>query len=167
MKAFTNPAGDVFALYRTARAMTERGMLLMASRDHGATFSPLVEDPWQINQCPMSSAALAWDGKTIFAAWETAGRIRATRTGFDSKTNVFEISPAKGSKHPFIVTNQRGETIVVWTEGTGWQRGGLVAWQVLDAAGQSAKEAGRRDGLSAWSYAAAFARPDGSFVIVR
>ena len=31
--------------------------------------------------------------------------------------------PVKG-KHPVLATNPSGETLLAWTEGTGWQRGG-------------------------------------------
>ena len=31
-------------------------------------------------------------------------------------------------KHPVITSNTKGEMILVWTEGTGWKRGGSLAW---------------------------------------
>ena len=54
----------------------------------------------------------------------------------------------------------------MWTEGTGWQRGGSFAWQLLDAKGEPTAEKGKREGIPAWSYATAYARPDGDFVIL-
>jgi hypothetical protein len=37
--------------------------------------------------------------------------------------------------------------LLVWTEGTGWQRGGSLAWQLFDANGQPTNEKGRVDGI--------------------
>ncbi len=42
-----------------------------------------------------------------------------------------------------------------------------MAWQVFGKDGKPvANAAGRAEGLPAWSFVAAFARPDGSFTIV-
>jgi hypothetical protein len=55
---------------------------------------------------------------------------------------------------------------MAWTEGTGWQRGGAVAWQVFDANGKPTEEKGRlAEGVPTWSLVAAVAGGDGSFVI--
>ena len=76
------------------------------------------------------------------------------------------MGPLQGAKHPRLATNARGETIVVWTEGTGWQKGGALAWQVFDAKGEPTAEKGRSEGIPTWSYATAYAQPSGSFVIL-
>ena len=54
----------------------------------------------------------------------------------------------------------------VWTEGTGWQRGGALAWQIFGADGKPAAAPQRRDGVPVWGLAAAVAEPDGSFTVV-
>ena len=69
-------------------------------------------------------------------------------------------------KHPAVAVNSKGETLLVWTEGMGWNKGGSVAWQVFDKAGQPTAEHGRSTGVPVWSLVAAFTRPDGRFVIV-
>jgi hypothetical protein len=57
--------------------------------------------------------------------------------------------------------------ILVWTEGTGWERGGALAWQVYDKDGQPTGEAGRRDGaIPVWSLPAVITEADGRFTIV-
>ena len=71
-----------------------------------------------------------------------------------------------GRKHPALAVNGQGETILVWTEGTGWQRGGALAWQVFDEKGKPTSARGRTDGIPVWSFAAVYAEPDDSFVIV-
>ena len=78
------------------------------------------------------------------------------------------ISPPRGPerKHPVAVANQNGDTLLVWTEGTGWNRGGTVAWQLYDKDGKATAEKGRADGVPVWSLATAVAKSDQSFLIV-
>ena len=73
---------------------------------------------------------------------------------------------SRGRKHPAVAGNDRGETILVWTEGMGWNRGGSVAWQVYDKNGVPTAERGRSAGVPTWSLVTVFARPDGGFTII-
>jgi hypothetical protein len=69
-------------------------------------------------------------------------------------------------KHPVAVANGQGETLFAWTEGTGWAKGGAVAWQLYDQEGQLTPEKGRVAGVPVWSLVTAFAKQDGTFMIV-
>jgi hypothetical protein len=62
--------------------------------------------------------------------------------------------------------NQAGETLLVWTEGTGWQRGGGLAWQIFGPDGRPTAPPQRRDGVPVWGSAAAVAEPDGCFTVL-
>jgi hypothetical protein len=81
-------------------------------------------------------------------------------------TPVAAPGDGRGRKHPVIAANERGETVLVWTEGMGWERGGSLAWQVFDKTGKPTKQRGTADGVPVWSLAAVFARPDGGFTII-
>ncbi|HTL52885.1 MAG TPA: hypothetical protein VL860_09950, partial [Planctomycetota bacterium] len=68
-----------------------------------------------------------------------------------------------------LARNAAGDTLFVWTEGTGWQKGGKLAWQLYDKsdkpiAGEAAT--GNKDGVVTWGLVSAAARSDGSFVVV-
>jgi hypothetical protein len=66
-----------------------------------------------------------------------------------------------------VSANDRGEVILVWTEGTGWKKGGSLAWQVFDRSGRPTPERGRVEGgISMWSLATVVSRPDGGFTII-
>jgi hypothetical protein len=65
-----------------------------------------------------------------------------------------------------VVGNSQGELLFVWTEGMSWQRGGSVAWQRFDSSYQPVGGVERRPGVPTWSLVAAYARPDGRFVVV-
>jgi hypothetical protein len=69
-------------------------------------------------------------------------------------------------KHPSIAANAQGEVLLAWAEGTGWNKGGDLAWQVFNANGTPVGQPGRAAGVPTWSLGAATARPDGGFVIV-
>lgn len=165
MGSFTDATGNVFALYRAAGGNVHRTATLAVSRDHGATFGTTPLQDWETGSCPMSSSAFTGSPRGVFAAWETQGKIYFSEVA-GKATKPTAVASAAGAKHPAFATNSTGETLLVWTEGTGWQRGGDLAWQVLGKDGQPTAERGRKSGIPVWSYAAAFARPDGTFVIV-
>lgn len=167
LTAFANARGDAYVLFRTARTMMQRDMALLVSSDQGGGFRESFSDPWSVGMCPMSSASVVGAETGTWAAWETAGRVQLARfADADWKPQPRAFGALKGAKHPRVAVNRRGEVLLVWTEGTGWQRGGSFAWQVLDAKGEPTAERGKREGIPAWSYATAYAKPDGEFVIL-
>ena len=167
VRAFADGAGNVFALYRAATEIVNRDEILLVSRNHGADFEIASRHPWKLQACPMSSASLAESKSGVLAAWETAGQVYFSRVAPGTLKVSPPISPPGNAsrKHPVIVGNDRGEVLLVWTEGTGWQRGGSLAWQLFDADGQRTNEKGRVDGVPTWSFASALPKSDGSFVI--
>ncbi|HVC97925.1 MAG TPA: hypothetical protein VND64_29915 [Pirellulales bacterium] len=169
LKAFADREGILYVLYRSARENVNRDMLLLTSIDCGQTFRTDRAGPWKVDVCPMSSESFLDGPQAVTAAWETDGQVLLSR--FDKKKRRFSkpLAPPgapAGRKHPALAGNPRGETILVWAEGTGWQRGGALAWQVFDAAGKPTKIAGRSDGVPVWSFPAVYADPDGSFAII-
>ena len=158
-------------LYRTAEQTVNRDMHLLRSSDHGNTFSSTKLDAWEVPQCVMSSAAiLASDDKT-FAAWETESQVRFARiddVANDQQQRKLSPMPTNVSrKHPVLAMNSTGHIILVWTEGTGWQRGGALAWQVFDPSGNAMPGAtGTVDGVPVWSFAAVFATGEDRFTIL-
>ena len=166
MKAFADSEGNVFARYRAASEMVNRDVTLLVSRNHGADFEVTYSHGWKIATCPMSSAFLSETKAGVLAAAETHGRVFFMRV--DPKTGKVSspVSPDVKGKHPVAVGNAAGEVLLAWTEGTGWGKGGAVAWQLYDSEGDTLSEKGRVDGVPTWSLVAAVAKTDGSFVII-
>ena len=81
-------------------------------------------------------------------------------------TPIAAPGDAKGRKHPRIAVSPRGQVLLVWTEGMGWQRGGSLAWQIFDASGNPVTDQKLVPGIHAWSFAAAIALPNDRFAIV-
>ncbi len=169
LRAFADKNGNLYALYRTATEMVNRDMKLLISKDRGASFQLANAQAWKVATCPASSASLAVNSTGALAAWETAGQVYFAPV--NQATNTITkptAAPGNGNnrKHPVVVGNARGETLLVWTEGTAWQRGGSLAWQIFDKNGQPTAEKGARDGIPVWSLATAFATADGRFYVV-
>jgi hypothetical protein len=69
-------------------------------------------------------------------------------------------------KHPVIAVSTSGDTLVVWAEGTGGQRGGDLAGQVFDKSGKATDQHGRAlRGIPVWRPPTAVATAEG-FVII-
>jgi len=166
MKGFVDRSGNVFALYRSASNLTNRDETLLLSHNRGADFDIAYKHGWRIAACPMSSAFLSETKTGVLAAAETHGRVFFIRIDPKNGSTSPPVSPEEKGKHPVVIGNGADEVLLVWTVGTSWGKGGDVAWQLYDDAGRPTPEKGRAEGVPAWSLAAAFAKPDGNFVIV-
>ncbi|MGE5194025.1 MAG: hypothetical protein ACM3U2_16135, partial [Deltaproteobacteria bacterium] len=170
MKAFADRQGTLYFLYRSAREKVNRDMVLLTSIDRGKSFQADVTDRWMIAMCPMSSEAFVDAGDFVLSAWETDGQVFFSRIDKKEQLGSRPIAAPgapRGRKHPALAVNGKGETILVWTEGTGWEKGGALAWQVFDENGRPRGARGRTDNaIPVWSFAAVYAEPDDSFVVL-
>ncbi|MBS1806653.1 MAG: hypothetical protein JST84_00510 [Acidobacteria bacterium] len=169
MRAFGDQQGRVHLLYRAARENVNRDMYLLSSDNHGQSFSGTLLDKWKLDVCPMSSATFADGANELLAAWETQGQVYFAALDLKKPQSIFPV-PATGiagkSKHPVIATNARKETMLVWTAGTGWKKGGSLAWQRYDANGKPIDPKSEMSGIPVWSFAAVVTEKDGSFTII-
>ncbi|HEX5413500.1 MAG TPA: sialidase family protein [Terriglobia bacterium] len=169
MRAFVDRSGALFILYRAAAEDIHRNMTLLVSTDRGRTFRTREVSTWQLNACPMSTAYLGEGAHYVLAAWEKAGEVY-----FDTiNPETFQISssfaaPGQSNdrKHPAVVANSRGQVLLAWTEGTGWKKGGSVAWQIFDNSGQPLGAMGHAAGVPAWGLPSVYTAPDGNFTII-
>ena len=117
----------------------------------------------------MSSEALVEGPNGVVAAWETEGQVRYARLDPATRRPGPWMTPPgpRGRKHPSVAVNPSGEILLAWTEGTGWNRGGALAWQRYDAGGKALPDRDRVEGaVPVWGLAAAITRPDGGFTII-
>jgi hypothetical protein len=154
--------GAIYALYRSATENVHRDIYLISSHDLGKSFEGSLVQPWEINACPMSSMSFTDQAGSTYAAWETGGQVYFGRIA-GGRIPQFAAAPGegKGRKHPRLAANNRGEVLLAWTEGTGWQRGGSLAWQIFDAEGKAKGEKGSAPGVATWSFAAPAASASG------
>lgn len=169
MKVFMDSRGTLFLSYRGANESGSRDQVLLAGPEGGSRFKVLLEDPWKVSACPMSSTSWSESGGRILGAWETRGKVCWIAFGPHGATAASPVPPptqGRNPKHPIAVGNSRGETLLAWTEGTGWARGGDIAWQRFDSHGKPLGEKGTAPGVPRWSLVAATADPDGGFVLI-
>lgn len=158
--ALADDQGSLYIQYRSATNVMDRDIYLLASKDHGQTFTGAKLDAWKVGACVMSTQALSAGPIT---AWETEGQI------WFSRLNAKPVAAPGQSgkrKHPALASNPQGETMLAWTEGMGYNNGGSLAWQVYDRNGQPKGEAGSAAGVPVSSVVAAFVNPRGGFTIV-
>ncbi len=169
LSIFAGENGTVYILYRTAREMVHRNMYLLISTDEGKTFRGRMIDPWTIGACPMSSMAFAQGPGFVDAAWQT--KTQVYYAAINSKTlQISKAIAAPGTgklrKYPALAVNPSGDTLLAWTDGTSWGKGGSLGWQVFNRQGTPVGKEDTIGGVPVWSFGAAFTKPDGSFVLV-
>ncbi len=170
LSAFVAKDGALFMLYRSASEVVNRDIHLLVSTDGGLHAKDTKVHEWNASQCVMSTAAFCQADAGVVTAWETKERVYFGV--IDPVTHQLSkpMAPAnQGSncKHPAVAVNRTGQTILAWTQATSWAKGGEVAWQVFEKDGTPMlPENGKAKDLPVWGLAAAFARPDGGFLVV-
>jgi hypothetical protein len=165
MAMLADTKGVIWALFRSATENVHRDVYQLRSTDHGRTFDGRKLHTWDINACPMSGMGFAEGAGGVVGTWETGGQVYFEEL---TKANAAPVSaPGEGKdrKHPRVAIAPDGNILMVWTEGTGWQRGGSLAWQEFDDKGKPGIEHGTAPGVPTWSFGAVVAKP-GGFVIV-
>ena len=170
MRLFADSHGVIHGLYRSATEDIHRDIYVLRSEDRGDSFSVALLHPWKINACPMSSMSLIEAGKDVVGAWETQTQVyfAPVSKGVDAAKAATVEPPGENPKrkYPALARNGRGETLLAWIEGSGWQRGGILGWQIFDPVGRPTAACDDRRNVPTWSFPAAFARPDEGFTIV-
>jgi hypothetical protein len=168
LRAMFDRSGILHVLYRAATGGSHRDTTWLMV-DGKTSRPPIRVHPWELQSCPMSTFALADTPAGLVAAWETAQQIYSTT--LDPATGkVGEISAIPGNgtrKHPSVAVNRAGERLIAWTEGTGWNRGGTLAWRLTDRQGKELATESEAGPVPIWGLVSAIPLNNGSFVILR
>jgi hypothetical protein len=162
IRAAVDSRGRAFILFRGARELVHRGTHRLEPTPDGAGFQRRLLQEWTSGACPMSLPALNPGAAGIQCAWETGGELWGQGSPDAAPTLLV---PGPGARHPSLASNVRGETLLVWSEGTGWNRGGTLGWRLFDAEGKPTAAGGTRPDLPVWSFPAVATRSDGTFVV--
>jgi hypothetical protein len=169
LKAFADHRGSLAILYRSANPAGNRDSVLLLSTNNGASFASKVLGQWHVSTCPMSTHELGQGPGGLTGMWEKEGQVYLVPIlpgRLDSITAMAAGGNTGNRKHPTFALGKAkwAPLLIAWTEGTGWEKGGSLAWECLDAGGAQIA-AGHVDGVPVWSFAAAAAEEDGSFVV--
>lgn len=167
LRAVTDDAGTLHVSYRGAGDNIHRGMRLLTSTDQGRTFSDQLIQPWDIGACPVATTTLSAGPNGTLVAWETEGQIYVAATDRLAEP----VSPPGEAefrrKNATVAVNHRGDALLAWGDGPGWQSGGTLHWQLFDEGGRPrGAEGGAPAPIPARSVPTIAARSDGSFVLV-
>ena len=169
MRAFVDHSGNVYLIYRAATESVNRDIELLVSTDRGRSFKGIRLHRWNLQSCPMSTISLKATAGRVLAAWETEGQVYYAPVSPDLRTIPGPVvAPGDGGtrKHPVAISSRGGKTLLVWTEGMGWNRGGLLAWQLFDNVGNPLGAKGEIAGVPVWSFPTAFETPNGDLTII-
>ena len=140
----------------------------LVSDDLGRSFEGILLEPWEEAGCPGSVGAVTSGPSGTYVAWRTRALVSMARLGAPG----VRVSPGRGAntRIPVLVSNHRGEILMVWgaSGGPGSKGAGDVGWQVFDREGApiSPKGVVENGVAQGWGAPAAYAKPDGSFVIL-
>ena len=169
MRAFVDRRGALFILYRAAAQDIHRNMTLLVSKDHGRTFRSREVSAWRLDACPMSTDYLSEGLQHVLAAWEKAGEVYFDRINprtFQLSASFAPPGQSNDRKHPAVAADSSGDVLLAWTEGTGWQKGGWLAWQLFSPSGQPVGPMGHAPGVPVWGMPSVYTNPNGNFTIV-
>jgi hypothetical protein len=169
MRLFTDSSANLLVLYRSAREVVHRDVYLLASTDRGETFRGKMLHPWEIGACPMSSMFFLEGPRGLLAAWETAEQVFFSSVNVESlRTSEPVAAPGEAGrrKYPVLAQDKAGRTLLVWATSNGWGKPVDLHWKTFAPDGAPQGQQGDIPHLPVWSFAAAFANPDGSFAIL-
>jgi len=166
MSAIADSHGTVYGLFRAAGHREDRDSILLKSTDHGASFTTRTLEAWKGTQCPMSLPSLSSTADGVIVSWETGRLVASEVVGPHGSGKKLNPTGSGKRKHPITVQNRAGQRLMVWSEGTGWQKGGAVEWQQFDAKGTPIGSPERREGLPVWSRPAAVVDAADNFLVM-
>lgn len=170
LRLFADSRGGLYGLYRSAGQNVHRDIYLLHSKNRGGTFSVDRLHPWEINACPMTSMDLVEARGKVFGAWETQMQVyfAPVSGGIDTAKAAMLAPPGSHPKrkYPVLACNGRGETLLAWVEGAGWQRAGTLGWQIFGRDGRPLLASSGRLNVPVWSFPAVFADPEDTFGIL-
>ena len=164
MRIFVGRDGETYLMYRSAKDGVHRDMYLLQAPKRSIRFSGNVLHRWDVNACPMSSASFSQGSDTEpLAAWETDGQVYFSSV---SSRRPVAASPtsAKG-KHPVTASDEDGNVLIAWVEGSGWQKSGLLAWRLFDPKGFALTDVQVVGECPAWSFPAVYPHQGGFNVL--
>ena len=169
MRLFADQASNLFGLYRSATDTVHRDIYLLLSKNQGHSFEAQRLHQWEIAACPMSSMSFSQGPNGVVAAWETQGQVYWATLDpetFESSEPLAAPGHGDARKHPVVVANDEGQTLLLWVRSRGWKKPGDLHWQLFDHEGNPIGSAGFAADLPTWSFGTAFAHPDGSFTVL-
>ena len=167
IRAIADVQGTISVAYRSAGDNINRDMRLLTSTNQGRTFDDRLIQPWNLGACPVATTTLSNGPQGTVVGWETAGQVYLANTEHVEETTLPPGVAEFRRKNPTVAVNHRGDTLLAWGDGQGFQSGGQLHWHLFDDHG---RPRGQQNSTSTLipprSVPSAAARADGTFVLV-
>lgn len=155
-------------MFRSATEDVHRDIYLLRAQPGADSFAGVILHRWEINACPMSGMSFSEGSSGTMATWETAGQVYFApvygKASKGSQPIAASETPAN-RKHSYLATNASGQTLMIWIEESGWQKGGTLSWRMFDAAGKPVSDVKTEAPAPTWSFGAVFARKGGFTIL--
>ncbi len=160
--------GDIYLAYRNSIEEDGRkDSYLLKSSNHGRSFQSTMLDPWKQAGCPGSIYSLAETEKGVVVSWDTEGHVFFRSS--EGKVKRVMARTRKKSRGAVVTVNNNGDVLFAWSEvgvGKRFAQGSDLAYQIFNKDG---KPISRKKvipaGVARWSFPAAVAQKDGSFLL--
>jgi hypothetical protein len=165
LKAHADDKGTLYLAYRVAPNGVDRDSFVLISNDRGNTFSSTPLDKWKLRACPGSAYSFASDGHQTFVSYRNQDDVFCQPT---KKSTPIALPDSSMKRRAAVMTsNQKGLTLMAWTEGDNFNKPHALAWQIYDKEGETVGEGGKLDdAFQRWGLPAAFVNGQGGFVIL-
>ncbi len=154
-------SGDLAVLYREEAGDNRDMWVIIDHRDGRITRKRISSTLWKIDACPMSCFTISRAGEGYVAAWPTKGRVFFVKLDRDGNQlppgEVATSGSAIMHEDVLALGGPTGESLIAW------KHGGMLNWQLFNAAGRPTGLGGSIEGAGKW--AAGVGRADGHFVL--
>lgn len=169
MHGTMDDAGNLYLGYRNSEKSLSKDSYLLTSKDGGKTFTGTLLDRWPGAGCPGSTYSLTAAPSGVCIAWNTKSEVCYSR-GKAKPDRIAAPAFGKTARAGVVVANSRDEVLLAWTEAARpaqFRTAGDLAWVIFDREDRPISKKGTLPGAVArWSVPAAYAEPDGDFVIL-
>ena len=168
MQGTMDAEGNLYLGFRNSEKSLTKDSYLLTSKDGGRRFKGTLLDPWANAGCPGSTYSLTSGSSGVYVAWRTRSEVSFARGGAKPE-RIDAPTSSRRSRSPVVVANSRGDVLFAWSEAANLvqlKSGGDLAWVIYDRNGNplSTKKT-LPAAVARWSLPAAYAKPDGDFVI--
>ena len=134
LKAHVDEKGQLYMAYRVAPNGVDRDSFVLISDDQGQTFSSTPLDKWKLRACPGSAYSFASDGHQTFVSYRNQDDVFCQPA---KRSTPIALPDTNLKRRAAVMTsNQKGLTLMAWTEGENFNKPHALAWQIYDLEGK-------------------------------